>query len=317
MKTVALDQNKWIEIAQAWANQDTNPSARKKLARLVELAETGGVRFPLTHSNIYETHKINDRKRRTDLAYVQSVMSQGQVFIGRPQQRNKEVMDLLRSHFRLPSGGERPDWFLSNRFWEATAPTDTISESAAFSNKLVEWVEANPQKAIFSYLTDSEETARANAIRRYSTGIREVLDRIQSRRMHHAADSLSIRRKALGVYMFMDNQDHFWNAVGELGIPDEKFRQSDDSLKRDLVRSVPCLDIERELTLKIEAENVELTENDVRDLQFFTTTIPYADIIVAEKAFTQRVRQTNLHKKYSATITSNLSQLLTEDGHLN
>lgn len=98
---------------------------------------------------------------------------------------------------------------------------------------------------------------------------------------------------------------------------DEKFRQSDDSLKRDLVRSVPCLDIERELTLKIEAENVELTENDVRDLQFFTTTIPYADIIVAEKAFTQRVRQTNLHKKYSATITSNLSQLLTEDGHLN
>jgi len=110
--------------------------------------------------------------------------------------------------------------------------------------------------------------------------------------------------------MFMDNQDHYWKAVNDLGITDEQFRKSDDSLKRDLIRCVPCLDIERELALKIEAEDVKLDENDVRDLQFFTTTLPYSDIIVAEKAFTQRVRQANLHTKYSTIITSDISKFL-------
>lgn len=310
MKTVALDQNKWIEIAIAWATQDVGSSARKTLEQLVDLTKIGQARFPLTYSNIYETQKITDPRRRAKLAYVQAVMSGGKVFVGHGEQRQKEILDLLRAYFNLPLDDEGRDWFLSNRFWEAVAPTDTLSETISFPAGLVDLVEKKPVEALFSYLTDIDESTRSYAVQRYSAGMNEVLTKIEGRREHHRQDSLSIRRKALGVYMFMDNQDQYWKAVNDLGLSTEQFKMSDDSLKRDLVRSVPCLDIERELVLKIEAETTKLVENDLRDLQFFATTLPYADVVVAEKPFTQRVRQAGLHKKYSTFITSNLSDLL-------
>jgi hypothetical protein len=110
--------------------------------------------------------------------------------------------------------------------------------------------------------------------------------------------------------MFLENQDHFWEAVASVGLSDRAFRDCPDSFKRDLIRKVPCLFIERELALKLEAENTELTENDVRDILFMSTTLPYADVVVAEKPFAQRARQAGLDQEFSSQITSDLTDIL-------
>jgi|GEM_PF-2168739 len=309
MKTVALDQNKWVEVAIAWTRQEVNPSERDKLFNLVNLANSGAVRFPLAFTNIYETMKISDASRRSQIAYVQAALSKGAVFVGRKQQRQKEVKDLLRRYFKMPRVEEEQDWYVSYRFWEAAVPTDDLDLGVNMSVELSTLVNTKPAEALYSYLTDTDNATRARSVREYSAGVGEVLARIEKRQKLCRQYNPSMRRRVLSVHMFMENQDHFWKAADDLGLPVEKFRDGEDSMKRDLIRSVPCLFIERELALKIEAEDTKITENDVRDILFMSTTLPYADVVVAEKPFTQRARQAGLHKKYSTAITSELSDL--------
>jgi len=60
------------------------PCTRGEISgRLSRIADPGRIIVPLTQTNIYETHKINDPQRRHDLAYVQVTLSQGRAFRGR------------------------------------------------------------------------------------------------------------------------------------------------------------------------------------------------------------------------------------------
>jgi hypothetical protein len=77
---VYLDQNKWIDLARAVKYPDKKPEMRALLEWLIEKLKAGRVVIPLTATNIFETHKINDVERRLNLAHVQATMSAGLVF---------------------------------------------------------------------------------------------------------------------------------------------------------------------------------------------------------------------------------------------
>jgi hypothetical protein len=61
-KIVYLDQNKWIALAKAAKNPDEKSEARSALEFLVNERKAGRVLLPLTATNVYETHKINNRR---------------------------------------------------------------------------------------------------------------------------------------------------------------------------------------------------------------------------------------------------------------
>jgi len=101
VQIVYLDQNKWIDLSRAVKYPADNPELRTVLEVLVEEANAGRIVLPLTQTNIYETHKINDPERRHDLAYVQATLSQGRVFRGRHKRLDTEVTDVLRGAYGL------------------------------------------------------------------------------------------------------------------------------------------------------------------------------------------------------------------------
>ena len=83
VQIIFLDQNKWIDLARAVKYPADYSEQRRVLEFLVEEAKANRIVVPLTQTNIYEIHKINDPERRHDLAYVQATLSQGRVFRGR------------------------------------------------------------------------------------------------------------------------------------------------------------------------------------------------------------------------------------------
>jgi hypothetical protein len=83
VQIIYLDQNKWTDLSRAVKYPVDHPELRTVLEVLVEEAKAGRIIVPLTQTNIYETHKINDPQRRHDLAYVQVTLSQGRAFRGR------------------------------------------------------------------------------------------------------------------------------------------------------------------------------------------------------------------------------------------
>ena len=53
----------------------------------------------------------------------------------------------------------------------------------------------------------------------------------------------------------------------------------------------------------------DTTENDLRDMQSFCAVLAHADIVVAEKLFSNLATQAGLDKKYGTTIKPDLYSL--------
>jgi hypothetical protein len=91
MTVVYLDQNKWIELARAAKYPAEHPELRALLTTVEERVGSGKLVVPLTATNIFETHKVNDASRRRDLAFVQAGLSRGRVFRGRYKRLDAEI----------------------------------------------------------------------------------------------------------------------------------------------------------------------------------------------------------------------------------
>src|SRR6267378_7569708 len=120
-KIVYLDQNKWIALAKAAKNPDEKSEARSALEFLVNERKAGRVLLPLTATNVYETHKINNPERRFDLAYCMTTLGEAYVFRGRHKRLEVEIIDAVRRAYDMPSLERENHWFLSRVFYESTA----------------------------------------------------------------------------------------------------------------------------------------------------------------------------------------------------
>jgi hypothetical protein len=159
VQIVYLDQNKWIDLARAVHQPTEHPAQRKVLEVLVEKANAKQLVLPLTATNIYETHKINDPQRRLALAYVQATLSQGLVFRGRHKRLEVEVSDLLRSAYNLPLLSRQPQWFLSNVFFESTLERDDSRLGTRISEKMIDYLRRDPPRMLFEYLVGTEDVS--------------------------------------------------------------------------------------------------------------------------------------------------------------
>lgn len=301
MKYLAIDQNKWIELDEARRDPARFPAAYKVLEFLVHEVDRGRLSVPLFQSNIYETHRIDNCLRRESRAHIQCAMSNGRVVRCLSQRRSVEVRRVLAKHFKKQFFEPPSNWFVSKRFWDAAG---SITEEV--SRAVIEYVELNPAGALFSYLTDADEDTRLSSVKQFSESSKELIGAIEMRRQQTRQEGLSMRRKALSVHLWMDSQIAFWVEVDALDIPTPAFKESKNDLMRDLVRKVPCLHVERELTLVIEADPVSITENDLRDMQFYTAAIPHMQVIVGEGGFVSRAQQAGLDEMYDVAMTADL-----------
>jgi hypothetical protein len=78
---------------------------------------------------------------------------------------------------------------------------------------------------------------------------------------------------------------------------------------RSIINECPTFFIEREIGLRIEAQNRPIEENDFRDMQTFCAIVAYADIIVAENMFSNLTVQAGLHKRYGTRVLTKLAEL--------
>jgi hypothetical protein len=151
VQIVYLDQNKWIDLSRAVKYPADYPELRTVLEVLIEEAKAGRLVVPLTQTNIYETHKINDPQRRYDLAHVQVTLSQGRIFRGRHKRLETEVTDVLRGAYGLEPAEHAPQWFLSNIFFEATLEWKD-PRLVPISERVMEAIKKEPPRYLFEYL---------------------------------------------------------------------------------------------------------------------------------------------------------------------
>lgn len=309
-RIVYLDQNKWIELAQAAKSPKLFPDARAALELLCAKVEAGAVRLPLTQTNLYETHKVNRREQRLDLAYAQVTLSKAEVFRGFHRRLEIEIGRVLSGIYNLPWIEPAPDWVFSTLFFEAQADAGDPRLGHEISERVLALMRAQPQRALFDYLMDTPESVRRKAVQDFTRGCETLRVQIEERRSRHKGETLSMRRKIYNVLLTMSEQEVMIATAIKLGLPRDCFMDKDGATMRTVARETPAFLIEREIVLKLEAQNRPIEHNDMRDMRTFATVLPYSDIVVAEKPFISLARQAGLQNRFGVQLETDLQALI-------
>jgi hypothetical protein len=304
-----LDQNAWVAPARAAWDKAEYPREHATLAIVIDAIKTHGLIVPLTFTNLYETMKINDPVRRANMAHTQAVISNGRVFRGRRRILADTLSAYLASQFSLSYPTPAEHWFLSDVWFEAVADRSSGAFDDELSDRVVDLIRASPAELLFDYLALSDEEVRHEGVRRYTAGSADLLARIEGRRLVAAGETLALRRRAYGARLIIDEIDFILATGRALGLDWRDFRDIGSSLVRRLVIDVPVFHVERELAVRIEDQTRPISENDLRDMSAFTATLPFADIVVAEKAFVNLARQARLGERYETTLLTSIFDL--------
>nr|WP_319382363.1 hypothetical protein [uncultured Roseibium sp.] len=311
MKTIYLDQNQWVRLAKARVDPEADATATLVNTRLENALKNNSVCLPLTAANIYETFKINDPARREHLAFLQSGLSQGMVFVSRRERLTREIANITREICGLSPLSERPrDWFLSDLFFEAFASRSDKRIPLNLSEHLVSLIKTNPGLFLFNFWTEASSNERVLAVQNWSQGSEELRLRLEKRRASFKNESINLRRRAYSAAILIDEIEAVLEIARDHGAQWESTSDLGEKNAKKLVREVPIFYVERELALRIEEQPRALHENDFRDMATFCAVLPYADVVIAEKQFVNLSIQAGLDKKYRTLTSSKLETLV-------
>lgn len=173
--------------------------------------------LPLTATNDYETHKVNNPERRFDLAYCMTTLGGAYVFRGH-KRLEVEIIDAVRHAYHMPPLKRDDQWFLSQVFYEATAEWDDARLGPVVSEKMYDFAKASPQEFLFWFLMETPEAIRTEAVRRFSQGFDVVRQRVEERRVRDAGEKESLRRNLQNAMLMINEIDEIqaWVAKAEV-----------------------------------------------------------------------------------------------------
>lgn len=303
---VYLDQNAWIALARGARDKSAYPAEHEALVTLVSGVKQHGLIVPLSFANLYETMKVNIPDRRLNLARVQAVISGGRVFRGRRRILAETLREYLAARFGLARTGAADRWFLSDLWLEAAADYSPDLYDFQVSDRVLDYIRENPVETLLDYLAFTDDDVRPEAVRRYTAASADLVAAIERRRAIASGSGFSLRKRAYGARMIVDECDFILETGRGLGLPWGDVRDIGSQLVRKLVVDIPLFDVERELVVRLEDQKRPIHENDLRDLSAFTTALPFADVMIAEKPFVNLARQARLDVRYGTTMLTSV-----------
>ncbi|MCR5856635.1 hypothetical protein [Mesorhizobium sp. J428] len=308
-KILYLDQNAWVSMARGAWDKTSYPQDHVRLVKVVEALQQQRFIVPLSFANIYETLKINDPVRRANMARVQVTISGGRVFRGRRRILDETLAAYLADKFAIRRASPESHWFLSNLWFEAAADYSPGVFGIALSDAVLEYMRSDPARALFDYLTASDEDVRREGVRRFSAGSADLVAGIEARRAIVASETLALRKRAYAARLIVDELDFILATGRRLGLNWNDVRDIEPSLVRSIPADVPILATERELAVRLEDQIRPIAENDLRDMSAFATVLPLADIVIGEKTFVNLALQARLGKTYGTRLLTSLDEL--------
>lgn len=303
---VFLDQNAWVTLSRGAWDKAKYPEEHIALSKVVEAVQSKAILVPLTQTNIYETFKINNPDRRCNMARTQSLISTGLVFRGRRCILKETLSAYIAEKLAIVRATPVEYWFLSDLWFEAVEDYSPEIFGFEISQSVIDHIRLDPARALFDYLMFKDESVRLEAVRRYTAGSAALIRRIEARRTLIYGTTTALRKRAYGARVLVDEIDFVLATGRNLGLNWQNLSDIGSSLARSIVAEVPILNVERELVVRLEAQSRKIDENDLRDMASFTTVLPFADIVVAEKPFVNLARQSGYGKSSSQRLITSI-----------
>lgn len=322
-KVVYLDLNHWISLAKANAGHPGGQAFADALAACAEAVERGVAVFPISDTIYMEVSKIGPLRQRRDLREVIERVSRYVVVTSRVVVAEHEVEALLD---RLVGPSPAPtntmdylDWGVARAFGmvggfriRSSATGEDITDEVRSSHPLgaqefdrrLAAAELGLNRSVLEGPA-SEEVAESlrqdgwnpraghEVAERRAQQEREQVERFNAdppyRRLR-ARDVVAAREVAIEI------NEIVWRGLHARGT-DLEHAFTDPDAAREALSTMPSFDLS--VTLKTsyhQDPEHRWTANDIHDIDAVSSTIPYCDVVVTDKAVASHAERTELVK---------------------
>lgn len=317
-KVLALDCNHWIALGRShYARADADAAVKPVLEALRAATSSGRLVVPIHFMNALEAARVERDDRRERLARFMVELSENHCFrpvpILAPAEKRAAVLTVYL-------GGEaepvRPNVIGYGADGLIDRPHSAEAQEAFAALASIGFLDA------FNAMRSSPENTVETIVRVMRSGDLIKNDRENERRgaakiqaARDADASLTEKQRArLELSNLWDHNatDAVRDALHEAGADADAFVRwlnEDENIFR-FWEAVPSVRVTLELEMKAGRNRQrKLHVNDVRDVSFYKSAVPYANIVVTENHWASTIRQAKLDRVFGTHVLTRLVDL--------
>lgn len=309
---VYLDQNKWIDLSRAYYKRVEGEKFAQTLVNVQKAVAENIVIFPLSLAHIIETQKTPDIDRRKRLAKVMVEISKGWTIANHCYIIPKEISSAISKMF----GKEAP---MPNELqvigrgipFACGIAEDSHKNFGISEEKAKDFLNLpdNPW-VLFQFLVGNDESIVKKGIKRYNRTAAAYAQETEKIRKIGKKYSRAIRKRTCIAEILIRDQSDFIDVFALHDLRFKDFLSMELEQKISFVEQIPTYDVEIELTTERNGHwNRTIDPNDMTDIGFLNVAIPYCDIVITEKIWTNMATRKKLSDKYKTTILKDISDL--------
>ena len=330
-KAVYLDLNHWIELAKALSGHRDGRKNLDILTACEKAVADGVVVFPLSFTTYLEVSKIHNPRQRRNLREVIECLSRYFVVTSLWTIECHEVEAVLDNTVGAnpnPIGcNDYIDWGLlraagmdgrlkirnrsgediTSQFYQSLPPEragvfDEYVASACFemNRQFIEGTMSRPGEQDNG--GNTFQLVESNAL--FEEDLVGLLNRNPRWRRGRIRDVVAARHMAYEI------NEILYKGLRERRVPLERLAPDIEGVRK-VFDSMPSFDVT--VTLKTEYHrdpNHSWTPNDVCDIQALAATLPYCDVVVADKAVVSMIARTGLADRLNTVVLRSLDDLV-------
>jgi len=335
-KVVYLDLNHWISLARANTGNPEGAQFKDVLTSCLDAVERGGAVFPLADAIYMEQSKIGSPRQRRDLRDVIERISSYRVITSRVVVATHEIESVL-DRFAGPS--QDPintmnylDWGVLRAFGmvggiriRSTEDDEDHTQEVrarhpdgpeAFDMELLK-AELEMNRQILDGPASREEEAEMRATGWDPRAAYKVAE-ARARQERDFAKVLDVnptwRRQTLRDFVVSRELVHEVGGIVSRGIADRGSTSVETAFEdqqgvRSALAATPSFDVSVSIKTEYHRDPAHnWTANDIMDIDALSSTVPYCDIVVTDRAAAHAVR-IGLGRRLGTTVLARLSDL--------
>jgi len=313
---IYLDTNHWIELFDIIKGNKKNDSVGKLYANLIKFRDTDRVKIPFSAYNYFELLKYENIQRRNEIIDFMIDISNGWYFRQIDFYFQYEILNVCFRKIKNNAYYNIYNQLLTNRIdhlFPNSSAKIVPKEKSNVSEKEIEDISKK-----FEELNKNTKIMKSMFKDKFPNLFAQTID-------HHIEKlSIAIEKDRINYYEVSDAIYDKYTKMKwfvKLTIPtlsefllkhkinSELFLSSKNEIN-DMLSKMPALEVFVELSYTRDkaSKEREVKKNDYYDICHFATALPYCDIIIGEKMFSNISKRTKLDEKNHCLIFSSLSE---------
>ncbi|MCL2646854.1 MAG: hypothetical protein FWD61_07585 [Phycisphaerales bacterium] len=308
---VYLDQNVWIALSKAHYGRDDTGKYETPLKAIVAASNADLIRVPLSFVHMMEVCASGDMERRKRLASFMIKVSRQYAIFPCTKVWCEEALEVAARWLGVDIQWVNPELFVQQGLWYAFGIAPIFKGGHSDEIALIENAIRSDEMAV-KMLSEWMASDLGRKLRAKSEVEAAFLDDIRHRQLQSQGAEGKRRENTLMIarQMLLPIAEAECQKFGiQPAKLHEKIKSEDDLIA--FAHDVPSFDVLLTLVLARDEEaQRKIDRNDIRDMAFLATAIPYCDIVVAERYFGNLAKRTGLDRKYGCTILTNATELM-------